>query len=103
MISGRNMFTYFANILMLVVWLILFLAISDGPRQFRVLTVVCLGIGSCTTIFYFVQIKERSLSEKALELDKAYKAKMKAGEMLNTTNIEKKAQGKLPSDWLKEC
>lgn len=90
MVNGRNIFTYLANILMLLISLVLFIFITNGALCFRILTIICLGIGGCTSVFYYVVIKEKTLSEQALELDKAYKAKMKSGEMLNVTNIEKK-------------
>lgn len=104
MVNGRNIFTYLANIFMLSLSLLLFLTITNGTLCFRVLTIVCLAFGGCTTLYYFFVIKEKTLSEQAIKLDQAYKAKMKAGEMLNVTNMEKKEnQGKSPTDWLKEC
>ena len=66
---------------------------------------MCATLGGFTTIWYVIQIKEIPLSQKALELDQTYKAKMKSGKMLNPTNIEKKEDkgGKSPLDWMKEC
>ena len=104
MVNGRNIFTYLANIMMLVISLILFIFVSS-VWSFRILAIMCTTIGGFATIWYIINIKEIPLSMKALELDKAYKAKMKSGATLNLTNMEKKEEkgGKNPSDWLKEC
>jgi Na+/melibiose symporter-like transporter len=104
MVNGRNIFTYLANIIMLTMSLILFAFITSA-WSFRILAVVCTLMGGCTSIWYIIQIKEVPLSLKAKELDQAYKAKMRSGQMLNPTNIEKKEDkgGKGPCDWMKEC
>lgn len=91
MVNGRNIFTYLANIFMLSLSLLLFLTITDNNTLcFRVLTIVCLGLGGLTSLFYLFSIKENTLTEQALKLDQAYKAKMKAGQLVNATNMEKK-------------
>lgn len=104
MVNGRNIFTYFANIFMLTVSLVLFVTIPSPVLCFRLLTIICLGSGGVTTIFYVVMIKENALTKKALELDQAYKAAMNTGTLVNLTIMAKKEiQGKQPSDWLKEA
>lgn len=104
MVNGRNIFTYLANIFMLTLSLILFMTIPSASFTFTLLTIICLVIGGMTTIFFIVLIRERKLSEEALELDKRYKERMNAGMLLNPTNIKKKEEsGKSPVDWLKEC
>ena len=106
MVNGRNIFTYAANIFMLITSLIFFLTIASGPLCFRLLTIVCLSCGGITTIFYVISIKETQLSALALEYDKRFKAKVTGNHvnLLNQTNIAKKeSKGKTPADWLKEC
>jgi len=76
MVNGRNIFTYLANIFMLTLSLILFLTIPSASFTFTLLTLICLVIGGMTTIFFIVLIRERKLSEEALELDKKYKERM---------------------------
>ena len=79
MVNGRNIFTYLANIFMLSLSLILFLTIPSQTFTFTLLTIICLVIGGCTTLFFIFMIREKSLSEKALELDQKYKEKMSVG------------------------
>lgn len=89
---------------MLIVSLILF-ALFDSVLSFRILAIFCATIGSTATVWYVIQIKEVPLSKRALELDEAYKSRMKSGKMLNVTNLEKKEKsgGKSPTEWMKEC
>ena len=75
MVNGRNIFTYFANILMLTLSLILFLTIVSQKICFQILTLICLGIGFITSSFYYSLIREVKLSNEAAELDKAFKQK----------------------------
>jgi hypothetical protein len=78
MVNGRNIFTYFANIFMLTVSLTLFLTVPGLAAPFTLLTIICLSLGGITTFLYIVMIKEKPLTQKALELDAAYKETMKA-------------------------
>jgi len=72
MINNRNGFTYAANIFMLSFSLVLFIFIKDPVKQFRILALVCVGLGACTTLFYVSTIKEVSLTEIANDKEKAY-------------------------------
>ena len=45
--------------------LILFLAIENSSKQFRILSITCIGVGLCTTLFYICIVKEPSLTKKA--------------------------------------
>jgi len=61
MVNGRNIFTYLANILMLVISLVLF-AFFNSTTSFRILALTCATIGGFSTVWYIVQIKEVPLS-----------------------------------------
>jgi hypothetical protein len=52
MVNGRNIFTYFANIFMLMVSLFLIITIPGQRILFAVLTTICLVVGGGTTMFY---------------------------------------------------
>ena len=62
MVVWRNGFTYIANIFVLGLSLIFFFTIDSSTTQFRLLGIVCVGLGACTTIYYGMQVKEVSLS-----------------------------------------
>lgn len=52
MAVNRNGFTYAANIFVLSLALVLFVTISSQVTQFRIMCLVCVGLGACTTLFY---------------------------------------------------
>ena len=62
MVVYRNGFTYVANIFVLTLALVLFVEVSSKVIQFRILGLVCVGLGACTTLFYVVIVKEPTLS-----------------------------------------
>lgn len=102
MINGRNIFTYFANILMLSISLVLLIIIpNNGILYFTVLTLICISLGVITTTIYTVQIKENPLSKIALELDHNYKQDIRVSYV--DTMKKREEGGKNPGDWLKEC
>ena len=67
MVVYRNGFTYAANIFVLALALVLFVTINNQVTQFRILGLVCVGLGATTTLFYIATVKEPSLSKLALE------------------------------------
>lgn len=50
--NNRNGFTSTANIVVLSLALVLFVALSDGIEQFRVLCIICVTTGLVTSSFY---------------------------------------------------
>ena len=52
MVVWRNGFTYIANIFVLSLSLIFFLTIDSSTTQFRLLGIVCVCLGACSTSFY---------------------------------------------------
>lgn len=72
MVNARNGFTYTANLVMLSISLVLFLAITSPTLQFRILAIICISIGMCSSMFYICTIKENSLSQKANECEQKY-------------------------------
>lgn len=76
MIIYRNGFTYAANIFVLALSLFLFMVIPSDvlalPGQFRVLCVVCVVLGSVTSFFYTLSVRELPLTKLALEREAAY-------------------------------
>ena len=73
MVVNRNGFTYAANIFVLALALLLFATISNQVTQFRIMCLVCVGLGSLTTLFYIVTIKEPILAKMAIEREANYK------------------------------
>jgi len=100
LVNNRNGFTYAANILILVSALILFEVIESPVTQFRILCLITVGVGSCTSLFYFFQTKEKKLVQEAKDYDKAYKLAL-FGEIKEETKQE--TGGKTVLDWLKDC
>jgi len=70
MVNNRNGFTYAANILVLTTALILFGTVDNSTLQFRILGVMCIGIGMFTNVFYLCLIRENKLSRDAIHYDK---------------------------------
>jgi hypothetical protein len=54
-----------------------------------------VAIGTCTSVLYIVNIKEKPLCEEAIKYEEKYR-----GEKIDVNKAEKK--GKMPSDWIKE-
>lgn len=73
MVNNRNGFTYVANICVLSVSLVLFIVITNSATCFTVLCLSSLCVGGITTIFYSVNITEKSLSARALEMEASYR------------------------------
>lgn len=106
MVNNRNGFTYAANILVLTTALILFSTVDNSTTQFRILSIMCIGIGMCTNVFYLCLIRENKLSRDALHYDKQYKIFLMGDnydeEAEKLKEERKKASGKSVKDWLKE-
>ena len=83
--NWRNGFTSAANILVLTSSLILFLVLDDDIVQFRILGLICLGVGSCTSLFYMCTIKEVTMEKKALIMERKYKH---ASQIANGEDVE---------------
>ena len=99
MVVYRNGFTYAANIFVLALALVLFVTVDSQVTQFRILGLVCVGLGATTTLFYISTVKEPSLSKKALEGEDQYKRSLGQVEIKN----DKKKAGKTAGDWLCEA
>ena len=56
MVVYRNGFTYAANIFVLALALVLFVTVDSQVTQFRILGIVCVGLGACTTLFYIATV-----------------------------------------------
>ena len=70
LVNNRNGFTYAANILILVSALGLFEVMDNPVTQFRILCLITVGVGSCTSLFYIVTLKEKRLVQESLDYDK---------------------------------
>jgi hypothetical protein len=55
--------------------LFIFIYVSDPPTQFRILAFSSVAIGICTSVFYIMKIKEKPLSEIAIQYEEAYRGK----------------------------
>jgi Na+/melibiose symporter-like transporter len=73
MVNNRNGFTYVANICVLSVSLVLFIVFANGATSFTILCLMCISVGSLSSLFYTLNIKEPSLTKKALEMEAAYR------------------------------
>lgn len=73
LVNNRNGFTYAANILILVSALVLFEVLDSPVTQFRVLCLISVVVGSCTSLFYIFSTKENKLVQEAKDYDRAYK------------------------------
>ena len=69
MVTNRNALTYAANIAVLSLSLVLFLLIPNGTTCFTVLSLICIGGGMITTLFYTSQINEKYLVREASRLE----------------------------------
>ena len=72
MVNNRNAFTYIANIAMLSFSLVLFLIVTNSRRQFRILSLTCVAVGACTSLFYICNVVEPSLTKKATDGEANY-------------------------------
>jgi Na+/melibiose symporter-like transporter len=73
MIASRNTFTYVANVFVLLTALLIFLLINDKILQFRILAIIIVLLGTVTTGFYVITIKEPYLVNEAEKLHKELK------------------------------
>ena len=107
MVNNRNAFTYAANITMLTLSLVLFLFVSNSTKQFRILSITCVAIGACTSLFYVCTVFEPLLAKKAtlgeenyqLGLGKKPKPKLEITDEKGNVKIG----GKRARDWLSEA
>ena len=97
----RNGFTYAANITVLTFALILFNVLDDNKEQFRILCLIALSIGSCSSLFYMFTIAEVRLTKEAAHYDAIYKRAQLGGNAPTTDGQKKKAKdvGEWLSDW----
>jgi len=63
MVNGRNGFTYIANITILTISLIFFIAFSNSTLQFTLLSLIAVSIGTISTLMYSINIKEEILTK----------------------------------------
>lgn len=70
--NNRNGFTAAANITVLTFALILFIAIDNNVNQYRVLALIVLVIGICTSLFFLCTVKEVSMEKAAIVLEAKY-------------------------------
>jgi hypothetical protein len=73
MINNRNSYTYIANITVLSISLVLFVIVSKPATCFTLLCLMCIGVGSASSLFYSLNIKENTLTKEAVELEAAYR------------------------------
>jgi Na+/melibiose symporter-like transporter len=73
MIASRNTFTYVANVLVLLTALLIFVLINDKILQFKILAIIIVVVGTVTTGFYVITIKEPYLVNEAEKLHKDFK------------------------------
>ena len=100
LVNNRNGFTYAANILILCSALVLFEIVDSPVTQFRILCLITVGVGSCTSLFYFFQTKENKLVKEAKEYDRAYKVAL-FGEIKEDSKED--GGSKTVLDWCKDC
>jgi len=61
MINNRNGFTYAANITILTSALTIFAVMREPIWEFRIMTFIALGLGTCSSVFYMSVIREVKL------------------------------------------
>lgn len=81
MVTNRNALTYAANIAVLSLSLVLFLLIPNGTTCFTVLSLICIGGGMITTLFYTSQINEKYLVREASRLEQIYRTEQNIGKV----------------------
>lgn len=67
LISLRTGFTYISNVTVLALALLLFATVSDPKEQFVILSLLVIGIGLTINLIFIFTIKERELTETAIE------------------------------------
>jgi hypothetical protein len=72
-VASRNTFTFIANISVLLIALILFQIVKDGIWQYRILAIMIIVIGSVSSLFYLLTLKEPYLVSEAKRLQKEFK------------------------------
>jgi Na+/melibiose symporter-like transporter len=102
LVNNRNGFTYVANIFVLGFSLFLFYFIPNPIQQFRILSICCVALGACTTIFYVSVIKENWLKAEALKYEKEYQKVLGNDDFLSNSQNGSGKKGKTPKDWLGE-
>lgn len=100
MAVNRNGFTYAANIFVLSLALILFATVNSQITQFRVLGVTCVAMGALTSMYYICVVREKHLSQLAIEREAQYKQYL-GNVPTKKETTEKK--GKSAGDWLCEA
>ena len=60
--NRRNTFTFFANLSILVIAMILFLTIEDPIKDFMILSFIIVSIGFFTSMFFIITIDEVKLT-----------------------------------------
>ena len=73
LVASRNTFTFIANIAVLTMALVIFAIVSDGVWQYRILAIVIVSVGICSSIFYLATLKEPYLVGEAKRLQKEFK------------------------------
>jgi Na+/melibiose symporter-like transporter len=73
LISLRNGFTYVANLTVLSIALVLFSLMKDQILQFRLLAIIIVVGGGCSSFFYIFTLKEPALVKEAKNLQKEFR------------------------------
>ena len=68
LVASRNTFTFFANIFVLLVALLLFTVVKNNIMQFRILGTIIVVMGIISTLFYIFVIREPYLVKEAKRL-----------------------------------
>jgi len=71
--------------------LVVFLNMNNAIKQFRVLSISAVGVGIIASLFYIVNIREKSLSEAAARYESKYK-----GVEVSATGNTTQGGGKTP-------
>ena len=102
LINYRNGFTYIASVAVLVLALIVFLTVDNQTTQFRIMSLIAVGIGVCTSIYYIMIIREVKLSRGALELESEYKGQPINAEGTGLVSDGDQKKGKSYGQWCSE-
>jgi Na+/melibiose symporter-like transporter len=90
LVSSRNTFTFIANISVLLIALILFQIIKDGIWQYRILAIIIVSLGSISSLFYLLTLKEPYLVGEAKRLQKEFKMQQSGFHLLEKKQKEGK-------------
>jgi len=99
MVNQRNGFTYAANITVLSAALVIFTDVSDQKLQFRYLAILVLICGSCTSLFFILNINEPKLSEQAVTLEREYNVQIHGEESTRVEEEAANSSGLSGKDW----